>query len=115
MHRILLLAALLALAPTAFAGEVPSYLQCRLDALFPAGGQRGQQFVVTINGYGSGLKDAREVIIDGPPGVAVKSLKNVNDNVVEATLDIAADAVPGRRMIRVRSDQAGVTNMLYFL
>ena len=54
------------------------------------------------------------VLVDGPPGVTVKGVKNRTPNRIEATFEIAPDAVPGRRSVRVLSERSGLTNMLYF-
>ncbi len=75
----------------------PDYEECRLEAIFPAGGQVGQMVAVEFFGIRGGLADAKGIVIDGPPGIAVRDVTNLKPNVVRATLDIAADAAPGRR------------------
>jgi len=92
----------------------PDYEECRLEAIFPAGGQVGQSVAVEFFGIRNGLADAKGIVIDGAPGIAVRDVTNVKPNVVRATLDIAADAAPGRRCVRVLSERSGLTNMLYF-
>ncbi len=109
---------LLAAAQTAHAQPAaPLYESCRLDSIFPTGGQRGQAVTVDFiaDGNYSGLADAKEIVIDGPPGIRVKELKNIKPFELRATLEIAADAPPGRRCIRVLNEGSGLTNMAWFV
>ena len=62
-----------------------------------------------------GLADAKDILIDGPPGINVKELKNLKPHELRATLDIAADAPPGRRCVRVLNEGSGLTNMAWFV
>lgn len=99
------------------AGQVtpPNYEECRLDAIFPAGGKQGETVAVQlIGGRGGGMNGVRGLIIDGPPGVTARDVKNENAMTVTATLDIAADALPGLRCVRVLNERTGLTNMVYF-
>ncbi len=101
----------------------PEYDERYLVSLFPAGGQRGQVIDVEFRSQDRsnkgavlhGLKDALGIVIDGAPGITVSDVKNIDDVTVGAKLTIAADAAPGRRMLRVRNGQTGLTNFSYFL
>jgi len=116
---------LLSLAPLASAEEVPppEYGELLLDGMFPAGGKAGQSVTVEIWGVPAdrkgkklvGLQGARGLIIDGPPGITVREIKNLSDTRVSAVLDIAADAQPGRRMVRVHCDRVGATSGTWFI
>lgn len=101
----------------------PEYDDRYLASVFPAGGQRGQVVDVEFRSQEKsnkgavlhGLKDALGIVIDGPPGITVSDVKNIDDVTVGAKLTIAADAAPGRRMLRVRNGRTGLTNFSYFL
>jgi hypothetical protein len=93
----------------------PQYEECRLDYIFPNGGRRGTSVTVEFRGMGQGLSGAKEIIIDGPPGISVAGLKEIKGNIVQASLTIAADAPPGRRWLRVLSERSGLTNFAYFV
>lgn len=93
----------------------PLYEECRLDSIFPAGGQRGTNVKVEFKGYQSGLTAPREIIVDGPPGITVHNLRSINASTVEATLEIAPSAPLGRRWLRVVNERSGLTNFAYFL
>lgn len=95
--------------------QAPLYEECRLDTVFPSGGQRGTSVKIEIKGFGSGLSSPKDIVIDGPPGVHVKELKSINPGAVEAVLDIAADAAIGRRWLRVLNERSGLTNFAYFI
>lgn len=95
--------------------QAPLYEECRLDSVYPSGGQRGTSVKVQFKGLESGLSFPREIIIDGPPGITAKELRSVNGYTLEATLDIAADAPLGRRWLRVLNDRSGLTNFVYFV
>ncbi|MBI5761303.1 MAG: PPC domain-containing protein [Planctomycetales bacterium] len=92
----------------------PNYGECRIDSIFPAGGQVGQTVTVEFLGNNGGLAGAKDIVVDGAPGIAVRDVTNVQAHVVRATFVIAADAVPGRRCVRVLNERSGLTNMLYF-
>lgn len=93
----------------------PNYEECRLDAIFPAGGKQGTSVSVQlIGGRGGGMNGVRGLIIDGPPGVTARDVKNQDALTVTATLDIAPDALPGLRCVRVLNERTGLTNMVYF-
>ena len=93
----------------------PLYEELRLDAIFPAGGQAGTTVSVEFRGYGAGQTDPKDVVIDGPPGITVKGIKSVSVSTIEATLEIAADAKPGRRWLRSLSERSGLTNFAIFV
>jgi len=95
--------------------QAPRYDECRLDAVFPAGGKRGSSVRIALNGLGNGLSLPKDIVIDGPPGVTVKDIKSININAMEATLDIAADAPLGRRWLRVLNEWSGLTNFAQFV
>jgi hypothetical protein len=93
-----------------------------LVSVFPAGGQQGATVDVELMSNERankgedlhGLKGALDLVIDGPPGITFSNVANVSDIKVKAKLAIAKDAAPGRRMIRVRCAQTGITNYTYF-
>lgn len=119
-HRtaaFLLAAASLFLAtPVEGALKAPDYYQCRLDSIFPAGGQQGTSVTVELRGRNSGLASPKHIIIDGPPGITVNELKSASkNNAVQARFTIAPDAPPGRRWVRVASGQSGLTNFAHFV
>jgi len=93
----------------------PRYSECRVDTIFPAGGQRGTTVMVEMRGVEAGLSLPKEVIIDGPPGITVKEMKSVNGYIFQATLEIAADAPLGRRWLRLANERSGLTNFAYFV
>ncbi len=95
--------------------QAPVYDECRLDSIFPNGGRRGSTVQVEFRGYGSGLTGPLQILIDGPPGIAVKELKSVNGGVVQAQLQIADNAPIGRRWLRVLNERSGLTNYAQFL
>lgn len=83
-----------------------------LHYIYPAGGQRGQTVQVEMGPLPT-LNGARDMVIDGPPGISVSNIKRVGDT-VGATFTIAPDAPPGRREVRVRGGASGLTNFRYF-
>lgn len=124
-RRITLLVVLtLLIASTATAQpEPPNYDETLLAAVYPAGGQRGTTVTVELRAFAKsirgkdlhGLKRASNVLVDGPPGITVGKVENVSDTAVRAELTIAADAAPGRRMLRVVAEQSGITSGSYFV
>ena len=115
MPRYARVCGLLLLLQSAFAAEPPNYMECRLDTLFPAGGQVGQTLTVEFRGNNGGLDGAKDIVIDGPPGITVAEIKNVSGIVVQAKLQIAPDAVPGRRLLRVLNERSGMTCFGWFV
>lgn len=111
MKRLFALAALL--SPT-IADAAPDYNQLTLDSVFPAGGQRGTTVQVELIGGQGGLRGATEVIVDGAPGITVSAVKVDDRAKMTATFTIAADAAPGRRMIRVKGGTTGLTSFRWF-
>ena len=95
--------------------QAPQYADCRLDSVFPNGGQQGTTVSVTFRGQAYALNPLRGVIIDGPPGITVKELKEGEKGTVVGTLEIAADAPPGRRWLRVVNERSGLTNFAHFV
>ncbi|MFM9960190.1 MAG: PPC domain-containing protein [Planctomycetaceae bacterium] len=95
--------------------QAPQYADCRLDSVFPNGGQQGTTVTVTFRGQAYALNPPRGVIIDGPPGITVKEVKEGEKGTVVGTLEIAADAPPGRRWLRVLNDRSGLTNFAHFV
>ncbi|MEK6259521.1 MAG: PPC domain-containing protein [Planctomycetota bacterium] len=93
----------------------PHYEECRLDTIFPNGGQRGTSVRVEFKGLEQGLSSPKDIVIDGPGGITVKELKSIDGRTLEATLDIAADAPLGRRWLRVLNERSGLTNFAYFV
>jgi hypothetical protein len=108
------LALLVLLGATGFADvPAPDYQELRLESVYPAGGQAGQSVVVEFRSTRTDLLEARQILVDGPPGITVRELKQEPKRLV-AILDLAADAVPGRRGLRVLGERVGLTNMIYF-
>lgn len=95
--------------------QAPQYADCRLDSVFPNGGQQGTSVAVTFRGQAYALKPTLGVIIDGPPGLTVKDLKEGEKGTVLGTIEIAADAPPGRRWLRVINERSGLTNFAHFV
>ena len=103
--------------------EPPNYDETYLCSIYPAGAQRGTTVIVELRGADKsikgkelhGLKGALAVLVDGPPGITVGRVENISDYQVRAELTIAADAVPGRRLLRVTSEQSGITGCSYFV
>ncbi len=93
----------------------PLYEECRLDSLYPMGGQRGKTVTVEFKGTQSGLTSPTGIVIDGPPGITVKEVKAIDVRTVSATLEIAANAPLGRRWLRVASERSGLTNFAHFV
>jgi Bacterial pre-peptidase C-terminal domain len=117
---LLLLAAAIVLSFAQFASAQPAaplYESCRLDSIYPAGGQRGTTVTVDFfaDGNHAGLADAKDILFDGPPGIKIRELKNIKPFELRATLEIAADAPPGRRCVRVLNEGSGLTNMAWFV
>lgn len=110
----LLSSGLVALAWCIPAGaQLLQYPDPSLDSVFPAGAQRGQSVAVELRGL-NGLEGASEVVIDGAPGVSVTDVKAVNAGLVQATFSVSADALPGRRRVRVKGGRNGLTNFRSF-
>lgn len=78
--------------------------------VFPAGGQRGKTVEVTVSG--KELPGASGVRVSGP-GVTGKIIQVVNPTTVKAALEIAPNADPGQRDLRLVTP-GGVTNRLRF-
>lgn len=95
--------------------QAPRYDECRLDSIYPNGGRRGTSVQVEFHGYESGLTGPLQVVIDGPPGITVRNLKSVSGRLMQANLEIAADAPIGRRWLRVLNERSGLTNYAQFL
>lgn len=99
-------------SPTALAA--PDYNQMILESVFPHGGQQGTSVVVELTGSEGGLKGATDILVDGAPGITVSDVTVDDKARVRATFTIARNAVPGRRMIRVKGGQAGLTGCRWF-
>ena len=95
--------------------QAPQYADCRLDSVFPNGGQQGTTVTVTFRGQAYALNPPRNVLIDGPPGITLKELKEGEKGTVVGTLEIAADAPLGRRWLRIVNDRSGLTNFAHFV
>ncbi len=113
MKPSLRLVILVLLAPAA-AVAAPDYQQTVLESIFPAGGSRGSTVRVQFVGSKGSLQGADAVLVDGPGGITVSEVTSSDKGIVEATFTIAADAVPGRRMVRVKGGQTGLTNFRWF-
>lgn len=110
-RRLTFLAALLLPAPAA--GQALSHPDPHLHYVYPAGGQRGQTVAVELGGL-NGLASAKELVIEGLPGIKVREVKSVSHAETKAVLEIARDATPGRRLLRLAGGSAGLTNFRYF-
>ncbi len=93
----------------------PLYEECRLDSIYPTGGQRGTTVTIDLKGIEKGLAAPTELVIDGAPGLTVKELKRIDGRNMQATLEIAANAPLGRRWLRVQNERSGLTNFAYFV
>lgn len=86
-----------------------------MDSIYPAGGQTGQTVTVEFQGAQGGMQHPKQIIIDGPSGVTVGEMKSLDTNRCAVPLIIAPDAVPGRRAVRVVTEQAGLTNLAWLV
>lgn len=111
--RALATLCLLALTAVPASAQTLQYPDPSLDAVFPAGGQRGQVVDVELLGF-DGLTGATGVFVDGPPGITVSDVKGVNYNRVTARFTIAPDAPLGRRLVRVMGGLTGLTSYRSF-
>lgn len=84
-----------------------------LDSIYPAGARPGQTVAIELRGL-NGLAGATGLVIDGPPGLTAADVKAVDPGLVTATLQVAGDAAPGRRRIRVVGGANGLTNFRSF-
>lgn len=110
-----LLGSMALLAGRPAASQTLGYNDPSLYSIYPAGGQQGQSVAVELRGV-NGLADAKDIVIDGPPGVTVSDVKAVDAKLVQATLTIAPDAPLGRRLVRVVGSLAGgLSNFRQFL
>jgi len=120
---VLLCAAFVSAVPAAAEPTAPAHGERYLVGVFPAGGRRGTTVPVEfhlMDGAFKGVElrggeDPLAVVVDGPPGVTAAKLESRGKTVVRAELTIAADAPPGRRMIRLHGRRMGLTNFQYFL
>lgn len=107
------IAAAAAVCPVAFcSAQTISYPDPSLHYVYPAGGRQGTTVPVLFGPLPT-LKDARQIIIDGPPGITASDLKRTGEE-FGATFTIAPDAVPGRRLVRVAGGNGGLTSFRYF-
>ncbi len=104
---------LLAVVPATTDAQLLQYPDPSLDAIFPAGAQQGQSVEIELLGL-NGLKGATGLVIDGPPGVTAASFTGVDAGRATATLNVDANAAPGRRRIRVLGGANGLTNWRSF-
>src|SRR5258708_5690651 len=98
-HRAVLVAILLASSAAAQPLKHPDPL---LHSIYPAGGRQGQTVEIELTGL-AGMLDATGLLIEGPPGITVRKVqrtKSSKTGSITATLVIAPDAPPGRRLIR---------------
>ena len=80
-----------------------------LDYIYPAGGNRGQTIELELGGL-NGFEGTSNLLIDGAPGITVEEVQKPTHDTVKARIKIAADAAPGRRLIRICGGSAGLTN-----
>ncbi len=107
------LVAMAILPPTFVSAQILQYPIPHLESVFPAGGRPGETIDIELRGQ-DGVTGGVTVVVDGPPGVSVEKVEAAGNNFVKATLKISADAPLGRRMLRVISPRAGMTNFRYF-
>lgn len=93
--------------------QVLNYPQPWFLSIYPAGGKQGTSVNISMHGYAMIPGEAR-VVIDGPPGVTAREMKNVRGIENTAVFDIAPDAPLGRRTIRVFHPTYGLTSSRYF-
>jgi hypothetical protein len=111
-QRLVLLIIAVALWPRPARGQLLSHPNPCLDYVYPAGGRAGERLTVDFGGLNR-LDGGREIVIDGPPGITVVEVKPVNTAQVQATFQIAPDAAPGRRLVRVLGNH-GLSGFRYF-
>lgn len=104
---------LAALHVSSAAAQLLQYPDPCLDYVYPAGAQQGKTVSVELGGF-HGLAGAKEVLVEGPPGITVSEVKAVSAAVVTAKFEIAPDAAPGRRMLRLLGGTNGLTNARSF-
>jgi hypothetical protein len=109
MHRLLLTISSLAIA-AAVLSSTAAAVEPALGNIVPTGVQRGVETEVQFQG--SRLADAKELLFYSP-GISVTALEAVNDNVVKAKLNVAADCRLGIHAVRLRS-QSGLSNLMTF-
>src|SRR5437868_12260458 len=112
LTRPLAFALVLALPAVAHA-QILKPIDPTLHAVYPAGGQRGTSVAVELLAP-QGLDGAKNVVIDGPPGITVKDFKAPGGGKVTATFVIAPDAAPGPRLVRVAGGNCGLTSCRIF-
>lgn len=88
--------------------QIIDYPDATLHYIYPSGAQQGQTIEVELGPLAS-LQGASEVIVDGPPGIVATDLGRVGDT-FRARLHVAGNAVPGRRLLRVRGGAVGLTS-----
>ncbi|MBM4068767.1 MAG: hypothetical protein FJ271_07460 [Planctomycetes bacterium] len=81
--------------------------------IYPAGGRQGQSVEVEFGGM-PGMTGAKEVLIEGPPGLSASNVKVISPIAATATFAISKDAAPGVRLVRLRGVGSGLTNCRLF-
>ena len=111
-HSALVLGWLITGAGIAAAGtQTLQYPDPVLHYVYPAGGRQGE--TVRVEMGLAGFRDAKAVLVDGPPGVTVGDVEPAKE-ALGAVFHIAPDAPPGRRWVRVVGGAAGLTNYRTF-
>jgi hypothetical protein len=82
----------------------------QLSAIMPRGIQRGVETVVTLSG--ARLNDAEEIFFY-EPGFAVKEIKAVDANTIQATIVVTADCALGEHVAQVRT-KSGISEYRTF-
>src|SRR2546423_1651050 len=100
MNRILFGLVVVLACSTPAPTQILTYPDPTLQYVYPAGGQQGQTIAVELGGL-NGLTGAKNILIDGPPGITVRDVKAVSAAEVRATFVIAPDTVPGCRLVRI--------------
>jgi hypothetical protein len=112
-HLLCWLALALCVAPqSSVNAQILQYSTPVLSSNYPSGARRGETVNVVLRGVGIQLGENR-LVIDGPPGITVSDVQATTHS-LQATFRVAADAAPGRRLVRVHHVQSGLTNFRYF-
>src|SRR6185295_3229849 len=103
--KALLVGCLLAALPLGAHAASP-----RFNSTTPAGGQRGTEMVLSLNG--ARLETSPEIVFTGP-GIKVVKIDSAKTNSLKATIRISADCALGEHQLRVRTP-GGVSELRSF-
>jgi hypothetical protein len=82
----------------------------RFNSTTPAGGQRGTELTLNLNG--ARLDNSPEIVFTGS-GIKVLNINSVKTNAIKATIQIAPDCTLGEHQLRVRT-AGGVSELRTF-